>query len=156
MHRFIKILVASATLSSVAATDAFAHAFLDHAVPGVGMTVSGSPHELRLYFTQGVVTAFSGVQVASDTGAPVPAGKPVNDPSNQSGLDRPAWTCAQARHLYGDLACGLGRYPYNLWLVQIYSLLIWLDAFAFAAGLTTQSARQVRPCHSARTSPTGS
>lgn len=86
MHRFIKILVAFATLSSVAATDAFAHAFLDHAVPGVGMTVSGSPHELRLYFTQGVVTAFSGVQVASDTGTPVPAGKPVNDPSNQAVL----------------------------------------------------------------------
>jgi copper resistance protein C len=82
MHRFIKLLVAFATISSVA-TGAFAHAFLDHAVPGVGTTVSGSPHELRLYFTEGIVTAFSGVSVVSSTGAAIPASKPVNDPSNQ-------------------------------------------------------------------------
>jgi copper resistance protein C len=57
--------------------------FLDHAVPGVGFTVSGSPRELRLYFTQGVVTALSRVQVTSSTGAAIPASKPVNDSSDQ-------------------------------------------------------------------------
>lgn len=84
MHRFIKLLVAFATMFSVAATGAFAHAFLDHAVPGVGMTVSGSPRELRLYFTQGVVTAFSHVHVVSAAGTAIPASKLVNDPSDQA------------------------------------------------------------------------
>lgn len=83
MHHFVKLLVAVALSTSLAASTTFAHAFLDHAVPGVGMTVNGSPHELRLYFTQGVVTAFSAVSVTSATGAAIPASKPVNDPSDQ-------------------------------------------------------------------------
>jgi methionine-rich copper-binding protein CopC len=86
MQRFLKLLIAAAFASSLATASASAHAFLDHAVPGVGMTVSGSPHELRLYFTQGVVTAFSGVSVVSSTGASIPASKPVNDPSDQQTL----------------------------------------------------------------------
>ncbi|MGH6823843.1 MAG: copper resistance CopC family protein, partial [Methylocella sp.] len=51
--------------------------------PGVGMTVSGPVRELRLYFTQGVVTAFSHVHVVSAAGANIPVSKPVNDPSDQ-------------------------------------------------------------------------
>jgi methionine-rich copper-binding protein CopC len=83
MQRFLRLLLAAAFASSFAVNTAFAHAFLDHAVPGVGMEVSGSPRELRLYFTQGVVIAFSGVSVVSSTGAAIPASKPVNDPSDQ-------------------------------------------------------------------------
>jgi copper resistance protein C len=84
MQRFLKLLLATALAAPLAAPAAFAHAFLDHAVPGVGMTVSGAPRELRLYFTQGVVTAFSHVHVLSDAGAAIPASKPVNDPSDQT------------------------------------------------------------------------
>ncbi|MGH6820473.1 MAG: copper resistance CopC family protein [Methylocella sp.] len=58
-------------------------AWLDHAVPAVGSTVSGSPRELRFYFTMGVITAFSSVQITSSTGAPVPASRPVNEPYDQ-------------------------------------------------------------------------
>ena len=83
MQHSLKLLLAVAFTASVAATSAFAHAFLDHAVPGVGMTVSGPVHELRLWYTQGVVTAFSAVSVTSSTGASIPASKPVNDPSDQ-------------------------------------------------------------------------
>ena len=83
MHRFVKLLLAAALAAPLAAPAAFAHAFLDHAAPGVGMTVSGAPRELRLYFTQGVVTAFSHVHVLSAAGAAIPASKPVNDPSDQ-------------------------------------------------------------------------
>jgi len=57
---------------------------LDGAVPPVGGTVSGSPRELRLYFTQGVVTAFSHVHVVSDAGSVVPTGKLVTDRSDQT------------------------------------------------------------------------
>ncbi len=83
MQRFLKLLIAVAIVSSAVDTAAFAHAFLDHAVPGVGLTVSAPVREIRLYYTQGVVTAFSHVHVASDTGAVIPTGKLVNDPSDQ-------------------------------------------------------------------------
>jgi copper resistance protein C len=61
---------------------AFAHAFLEHAVPGVGMRVSGSPAELQLTFTEDIVPAFSGVHVATEGGAVVAAGKAVPGPAN--------------------------------------------------------------------------
>ena len=83
MQRFLKLLLVVAFGTSLGATSAFAHAFLDHAVPGVGLTVNGPVHELRLWYTQGVVTAFSAVSVTSSTGASIPASKPVNDPSDQ-------------------------------------------------------------------------
>ena len=49
----------------------------------VGLSVSGPVREIRLYYTQGVVTAFSHVHVVSAAGAQIPASKPVNDPSDQ-------------------------------------------------------------------------
>ena len=83
MQRFLKCLLAAVLAAPLATSAAFAHAFLDHAVPGVGMTVSGPVRELRLYFTQGVVTAFSHVHLVSSAGAAIPVSKPVNDPSDQ-------------------------------------------------------------------------
>jgi copper resistance protein C len=86
MQRFLKLLIAVAFASSLATAPASAHAFLDHAIPGVGTDVSGSPRELRLYFTQGVVVAFSGVKVVNASGGAVPASKAVSDPSDPSVL----------------------------------------------------------------------
>jgi copper resistance protein C len=83
MQRILKLLFAAALAASLSAPPVFAHAFLDHGVPGVGMTVSGPVRDLRLYYTQGVVTAFSSVSVTSSTGAAIPATKPVNDPSDK-------------------------------------------------------------------------
>jgi copper resistance protein C len=83
MQRFFK-LSAVVLASAFAAKATLAHAFLDRAVPSVGGTVSGSPREIRLYFTQGVVTAFSHVHVVSEAGAVVPAGRLVNDPSDRA------------------------------------------------------------------------
>ena len=83
MQCFSKLLLAAALATSLSPPLAFAHAFLDHAVPGVGMTVSGPVRELRIYYTQGVVTAFSHVHVVSAAGAQIPVSKPVNDPSDQ-------------------------------------------------------------------------
>ena len=56
---------------------------LDHAVPGVGLIVSGSPRELTLYFDLGVIAALSSVQIITSSGAAIPVSKPVNDPSDQ-------------------------------------------------------------------------
>jgi methionine-rich copper-binding protein CopC len=65
-----------------AAKGALAHAFLDHSVPGVGSTVSASPGAIELTFTQEIVPAFSGAQVASVEGAAVATGKATVDPGN--------------------------------------------------------------------------
>jgi methionine-rich copper-binding protein CopC len=59
-------------------------AVLDHAVPGVGLTVSGPVREVRLYFTLGMIAASS--QIKSTTGATIAASWPVNDPSDQQVL----------------------------------------------------------------------
>ncbi len=86
MHRIPAIILSAAFACSLAATAAFAHAFLDHAVPGVGATVSGSPSELKLTFTQSLVPAFASVQIATAAGAPVSAGKATSDPADPATL----------------------------------------------------------------------
>jgi copper resistance protein C len=85
MQRF-PTLIATAFACGLVATTAFAHAFLDRAVPGVGATVNGSPGELELSFTQNVVVAFSGVTLAAAGGGAIPVGKPTVDPSSPSTL----------------------------------------------------------------------
>ncbi len=75
MQRFMKLLLAAALAASLSVPPASAHAFLDHAVPGVGMTVSGPVREIRISFTQGIVAAFSHIHVVSAAGAQIPAGK---------------------------------------------------------------------------------
>ena len=63
------VLLAVAVVSSaLGATDAPAHAFLDHARPAVGSTVHGSPAQLKLWFTQQLEPAFSTVQVLDRSG----------------------------------------------------------------------------------------
>jgi methionine-rich copper-binding protein CopC len=63
---------------------ALAHAFLDHAVPGVGATVSGSPGELQLTFTQDIELALSGVKLTTAAGAAVSTGRPSGSGSTMS------------------------------------------------------------------------
>jgi methionine-rich copper-binding protein CopC len=86
MHRFLTIILGAAFACALAATSAFAHAFLDHAVPGVGATVSGSPSELKPTFSQSLAPAFASVQIATEGGAPVPAGKATPDPADPATL----------------------------------------------------------------------
>ena len=76
-HRNLAAL--ALVLGLLAPRPAFAHAFLDHAVPGVGSTVSAAPAELQLSFTQDVVAALSGVRVNTATGAAVAAAKPTSE-----------------------------------------------------------------------------
>jgi methionine-rich copper-binding protein CopC len=48
-----------------------AHAFLDHASPGVGSRVHGSPAEIRVWFTEKLEAAFSKLQVFDEAGQEV-------------------------------------------------------------------------------------
>jgi copper resistance protein C len=60
---------------ALGAPAARAHAFLDHASPLVGSTVSTAPHEVSLSFTQSLEPAFSTVTVTDGSGAEVSQGK---------------------------------------------------------------------------------
>lgn len=80
MQGFVKLLLGLG-LACALAMPAFAHAFLDHATPGVGETVQ-SASELELHFTQDVVIAFSGVSLKTAAGQPVSVGKPSVGPAN--------------------------------------------------------------------------
>lgn len=73
----MRTLRTAATLVTLALGSpcAQAHAFLDHASPLVGSTVSAAPHELTLWFTQNLEPAFSSVEVTGPNGARVDAGK---------------------------------------------------------------------------------
>jgi copper resistance protein C len=70
-------LIRLATLilvTAFGASTAVAHAFLDHASPRVGSTVTGAPSEVRLWFTQALEPRFSGAQLRSSGGAVLGSG----------------------------------------------------------------------------------
>jgi methionine-rich copper-binding protein CopC len=64
------------------ASPAFAHAQLQKAVPAVGGTVTASPTEIRLKFSEGVEPRFSSIALATEEGAAIPLGKPNIDPAD--------------------------------------------------------------------------
>jgi hypothetical protein len=84
-----RTLLLAAVVGLFAATTAWAHAFLDHAVPGVGATVQSSPSELELSFTQDLVPAFSGASLASAEGGAVATGKATVNAASPSVLHVP-------------------------------------------------------------------
>jgi copper resistance protein C len=85
MTRRIPALVAFAATALVCGA-AFAHAFLDHAVPAVGATVATAPAEVTLWFTQPLEPAFSGVAVTSAAGARIDTGPATIDPTDPQEL----------------------------------------------------------------------
>jgi methionine-rich copper-binding protein CopC len=54
-----------------AQSPAWAHAFLDHANPKVGSTVTNSPAQIKVWFTQNIEPVFSSVVVQDDKGKEV-------------------------------------------------------------------------------------
>ena len=74
MRKYVHNL-ALAALLWLAPGLAGAHAFLDHASPRVGNTVTPAPKEVVLWFTQQLEPAFSSIEVRNEQGAPATAGK---------------------------------------------------------------------------------
>jgi methionine-rich copper-binding protein CopC len=68
-----KIILASLAASLLLAlqSSAWAHAFLDHAEPKVGGTISSSPAEIKIWFTQNLEPAFSKLEVQDAQGKEV-------------------------------------------------------------------------------------
>jgi methionine-rich copper-binding protein CopC len=71
-----KFVISSLLFAAFGSIAAHAHAFLDHASPLVGSTVTSAPREVSLTFTQNLEASFSSVQVTDANGARVDSGKP--------------------------------------------------------------------------------
>jgi methionine-rich copper-binding protein CopC len=80
--RFFACIVASL----MGVVPAGAHAFLDHALPSVGGTITSSPQEVRLRFSERVEPAFSGVQISTAQGQPITAPAATIDPGDSAQL----------------------------------------------------------------------
>jgi copper resistance protein C len=78
----ISMLLATANI-------AFAHAHLDRSNPPVGSTVTPSPKEIVLTFTDELEPAFSSADVRNDKGATVQSGKASVDSANRTQLRVP-------------------------------------------------------------------
>jgi methionine-rich copper-binding protein CopC len=76
-------VIASLALAA-AATAALAHAQLQKAIPAVGGTVTASPTEIRLKFSEGLEPRFSGIALTNQAGQAVAIGKPAVDPADAS------------------------------------------------------------------------
>jgi copper resistance protein C len=67
--------------AELAATTAFAHAFLDHAVPAVGTTVTAAPKEVRMFYTEAIEPNFSAATLGI-AGQTIPTSAAMVDPQN--------------------------------------------------------------------------
>lgn len=63
---------------------AWAHAFLDHADPMVGSTVSAPPTQVKIWFTQNIEPVFSSVEVQDAQGQEVDKKDMHQDDKNKS------------------------------------------------------------------------
>lgn len=84
MRRITAAAMAAGIAMAATGAAARAHAFLDHASPGVGSTVAAAPPVVSLSFTQELEPAFSSVTVTNEAGqrvdlgnAQVPPGTPA-------------------------------------------------------------------------------
>jgi copper resistance protein C len=68
------------------AAAAFAHAFLDHAVPAVGSTVTTAPTVVQIFYTQPIEPAFSAATLSGPDGQDIATGVATIDPQNPMAL----------------------------------------------------------------------
>jgi methionine-rich copper-binding protein CopC len=118
MRRTILLAVA---MTALGVTQAAAHARLIQATPRVGSTVSVSPRELRLFFSESIAPAQSSVSLSARDGRAVTLGPlSLNAKDHRvvvvalpttlpSGRYRVAWsmTSTDAHQTYGDFTFNL-------------------------------------------------
>lgn len=61
---------------------AYAHPKLQSSDPAAGVATA-SPKQIRITFSEGVMSQFSGIEVRDNTGKPIALGKSEIDPSNK-------------------------------------------------------------------------
>ena len=85
MRRAILALAASASLA-LPLPVAWAHAFLDHAIPAVGSSVPTAPRAVTMWFTEQLEPVFTTATVTDKSGSSVGAGPAQIDPKNSTEL----------------------------------------------------------------------
>jgi copper resistance protein C len=85
----MRSIIASIAFLFAAAGPVFAHAHLDRASPAVGSTVTPTPKEVVLWFTNQLEPAFSSIEVRDERGASMQVGKAVVDRSNRTRMSVP-------------------------------------------------------------------
>jgi methionine-rich copper-binding protein CopC len=82
-------LLTALLLFAGSAGSAFAHAQLQKAEPAVGSTVSTSPSEIKLKFSEAVEPHFSAITLQAEGGAAEPLGKAAVAPGDDTTLVAP-------------------------------------------------------------------
>ena len=84
MMRLSKVVGLLAMLAMfTAASAADAHPKLESSEPALDATVSSAPKEIRLNFSEGVFTKFSGIELKDAAGKVVATGEPATDPKDK-------------------------------------------------------------------------
>jgi len=73
-------------VSLIGVAVAHSHAFLSRAMPAVGGVVTAPLREIRLTFSEGIEPAFSGIELSTAEGQPIPTGPAAIDPRNNTQL----------------------------------------------------------------------
>ena len=73
----------------LAASPAFAHAFLQHADPGAGAVLKTAPKQLTLMFSEKLEPVFSGVSVTDGQGHDVEAGAAIISGASMTVMVKP-------------------------------------------------------------------
>jgi copper resistance protein C len=81
------LLGIAAALLLARAGPALAHAFLDHAQPAVGSTLTTPPARVRIWFTEALEPAFSTIIVTDAQGRAMGVGKAKVDPADPQLLE---------------------------------------------------------------------
>lgn len=84
-----KLTLGLAAAIALAATAASAHPKLMSASPAPGATVAGSPHEIRITFSETIFPKLSGVEVKDPAGATVKTAAARADPKDRKQLVAP-------------------------------------------------------------------
>jgi methionine-rich copper-binding protein CopC len=84
--RIPSILALTLALGMSSPGGAYAHAMLVKAVPAVGGTVTASPSEIRITYSEGIEPRFSGIELKAADGHAIATGPASVDPSDRATL----------------------------------------------------------------------
>jgi methionine-rich copper-binding protein CopC len=84
--RPLSILAVATALGLSSAGSAYAHAMLVKAVPAVGGTVTASPSEIRITYSEAIEPRFSGIELKAADGHAVATGAAGVDPGDHATL----------------------------------------------------------------------
>jgi methionine-rich copper-binding protein CopC len=84
--RLLSILAIAVTLALSSHGNAYAHAVLVKAAPAVGGTVTASPSEIRITYSEAIEPRFSGIELKASDGHAVATGAAGVDPGDHATL----------------------------------------------------------------------